>query len=157
MLSLCEEVCKLYIQLFIYLYFYNQPIYNCSKLVRLIICTVYNIHHNNLLCTQCNAYVYNVQCTYSHTQYQSEGECDNGVNEEWTVCEYYKKIIRVSEEAVCVDCGEKEEEKDHRLECPAKERSRRICGITELGDLCDEPALVGYLALAYPSWVRNLN
>ena len=66
---------------------------------------------------------------------------------------YYKKRIGVSEEAVCVDCGE-EEEKDHWLECPAKERSRRICGITEVGDLCEEPALVGYLALAYPSWVR---
>ena len=44
---------------------------------------------------------------------------------------YYKKIIGVSEEAECVDCGE-EEEKDHRLECPAKERSRIICGIAEV-------------------------
>ena len=41
---------------------------------------------------------------------------------------YYKKRIGVSEEAVCVDCGE--EEKDHWLECPAKERFRRIYGIT---------------------------
>ena len=67
---------------------------------------------------------------------------------------YYKKRIEVSEEAVCVDCGE--EEKDHWLEFPAKERSRRICGITEVV-LCDDPALIGYLALSYPSWVRNLN
>ena len=53
----------------------------------------------------------------------------------------------MTNEAVCVDCGE-EEEKDHWLECPAKERSRRICGITEVGYLCDEPALVGYRELA---------
>ena len=31
---------------------------------------------------------------------------------------YYKKRIGVSEEAVCVDCGD-EEEKDHWLECSA--------------------------------------
>ena len=70
--------------------------------------------------------------------------------------EYYKKRIGVSGEAECVDC-EEEEEKDHCLETPAKERSRRICGITEVGYLCNEPALVGYLTLAYPSWVRHLN
>ena len=38
---------------------------------------------------------------------------------------YYKKRIGVSEEAVCVDCGE-EEKNDYWLEDPAKERSRRI-------------------------------
>ena len=53
----------------------------------------------------------------------------------------------MSEEVVCVDCGE-DEEKDHWLQCTAKERPRRICGITEVGDLCDESALVGYLVLA---------
>ena len=66
---------------------------------------------------------------------------------------YYKKKIGVSGEAVCVNCGE-EEEKDHWLVCTAKERSRWICGITEVGDLCDEPALVGYLTIAYPSWLK---
>ena len=38
---------------------------------------------------------------------------------------------------MCVDCGE-DEAKDHWLQCTAKERHRRICGITEVGDLCDD-------------------
>ena len=61
---------------------------------------------------------------------------------------YYKKRIGVSDEEVYVDCGEHEEKDKFWVFPKEKERLRRICGITEVGDLCDEPDMVGYLVLA---------
>ena len=61
---------------------------------------------------------------------------------------YYKKRIGVSDEEVYVDCGEDEEKDKFWVFPKEKERHIIISGITEVGDLCDEPALVGYLVLA---------
>ena len=64
---------------------------------------------------------------------------------------YYKKRIGQLEDATCEKCGE-EEEKDHWMECPAWETTRRRMGLLDLGDIWDEEKVLRYLRVIHPEW-----